>query len=355
MAVTTRTLRLQRQIQRDLKKITDQQTRDLVSAWANAWDEVAPDLTAVLVDMLVAGDRVTRTQLLRSTRLRKALTVIAGQLETLAADAGVRIVGDLREVIDQAGGAQASVIDSQLPPNSDLLDGLDSWSRVDERQIAAMVNRSTQQITSRTKPLSAEAYDVVRRELLRGVASGTNPRATAARMVTRARKGFNGGLTRALTIARTETLDVHRAAAQLAQAEHVDVLAGWIWTADLSARVCPACLSMHGTRHPLSDPGPLGHQNCRCARVPVVKTWAELGFTGITEPESLMPDGASWFNGLDSGTQLQILGPTRYVAYQNGTYPMSSWATRRSTPGWRDSYVVSAAPQSGGRRSFNAA
>jgi SPP1 gp7 family putative phage head morphogenesis protein len=355
MAVTARTLRLQRQIQRDLKRITDQQTRELVAAWADAWDEVAPDLTAVLVEMLVDGDRVTRTQLLRSTRLRKVLVIIAAQLEKLAADAGVRIVGDLRQVIDEAGGAQASIIDSQLPPNSDLLDDLDSWSRVDERQIAAMVKRSTQQITSRTKPLSAEAIDVVRRELLRGVASGTNPRATAARIVTRARKGFNGGLSRALTMARTETLDAHRAAAQLAQAEHADVLAGWIWTADLGTRTCPACIAMDGTRHPLSQPGPEGHQNCRCARVPVTKTWAQLGHPDIAEPASLIPDSRAWFAGLDSATQLQILGPARYVAYQNGTYPIDSWATKRSTPGWRDSYVVSAAPQSGGRRSLNAA
>ena len=200
MAVTARTLRLQRQIERDLRKITDAQTRALVSAWADAWDEVSPDLTATLLDMLTAGDKVTRAQLLRSQRLRRALAVIAASLEQLAHDAGVRIVGDLQQVIDQAGGAQASVIDSQLPPRSDLLAGLDSWSRVDDRQIAAIVARSTRQITSRTRPLSADAYGAVRRELLRGVASGSNPRQTARRIVQRAEGRFNGGLARALTI-----------------------------------------------------------------------------------------------------------------------------------------------------------
>lgn len=344
MAVTARTLRLQRKLEADLAKITDTHTRALVSAWADAWDEVAPDLTATLVEMLTSGNRITRAQLLRSTRLRKVLTLIAANLKQLAADTGILIVGDLQQVIDEAGGAQASIVDSQLPPRSDLLTGLDSWSRVDERQVAAIVKRSTEQITSLQRPLSADAYQAVRRELLRGVAAGTNPRETARRIVARTEGRFNGGLSRALTIARTETLDAYRAAAQLGQAAHTDVLAGWIWLADLNGRVCPACLSQHGTRHRVDDPGPLGHQNCRCSRMPVTKTWAQLGFHDIEEPPPIIPSAQTWFDGLPESDQRSILGPARHDAYKAGTYPMTGWATRHTTDGWRDSYRVSALP-----------
>lgn len=355
MAATERTLRLQRRLERDLKRITDAHTRALVAAWAEAWDEIVPDLTAVLVEMLSNGEKITRTQMLRSARLRAALDAIATRLGQLAAEAGVLVVGDLRRVIDEAGGAQASVIDSQLPPGSGLLDDLESWARVDERQIAAIVRRSTQQITSRNRVMSRAAYEAVRRELIRGVASGSNPRQTARRIVRRVEYRFNGGLNRALTIARTETLDAHRAATALAQAQHADVLAGWIWLADLSPRICPACLAQHGSRHPLTEPGPLGHQNCRCTRVPVVKPWAELGHV-IPEPPSLIPDARAWFDSLPVDTKRDILGRTRYAAYAAGAYPMSAWVVRRSTPGWRDSYVVSPAPgHSGGRRSRTAA
>lgn len=355
MAVTGRTLRLQRRIERDLRKITDTHTRAIVSAWADAWDEIAPDLVAVLVEMLTDTEsRITRAQLLRSQRLRRALGVVAAQLERLADDAAVQIIGDLRQVIEDAGSAQASIIDSQLPAGSALLDGLDDWSRVDSEQLAAIVRRSTEQITSRTNRLSREAYTAVRRELLRGMASGSNPRATARRIVARAERGFNGGLNRALTIARTETLDAHRAAAALGQAQHADVLAGWIWLADLSSRICPACLAQHGTHHKLSEPGPLGHPNCRCSRMPVVKTWAELGLD-VPEPASLLSDGQAWFDGLDKAAQLQILGPAKHAAYAAGDYPMASWVQRRSTRGWRDSYQPTPAPQSGGRRSRSAA
>jgi SPP1 gp7 family putative phage head morphogenesis protein len=348
--VTDKTVRLQQQIRDDLGKITDAQTRELVRAWAEAWDEVAPDLTATLVEMLTAGDRVTRAQLLRSARLRKVLGIIATQLQELAQASKVRLTGDLAEVIDLAGGAQASVIDSQLPPSAPQLVDMEAWSRVDERQIKAIVTRSTQQITALHRPLSPEAYSAVRRELIRGVASGSNPRATAARMVARARSGFNGGLTRALTIARTEMLDAHRAAAALGQGQHADVLKGWTWGASMSGRTCPACLAMNGSEWALSDPGPEGHQNCRCTRIPLVKSYADLGITGVEEPASLLPDAEKYFSGLSKGDQVGILGQRGYDAWAAGEFPMSSWATKRSTPGWRDSYVPAKPPSLKGGR-----
>lgn len=347
MPVTARTLKLQAQLRAELTKVTDSHTRALVAAWVDAWDEISPDLNAALLEQLVAGDRVTTAQLLRSVRLRKALAVIADNLEALAKDAGVLITGDLRGVIDTAGAAQASVIDSQLPPSTDLV-AIDQWSKVDAKQIDAIVKRSTQQITSTLKPLSRETYDVVRRELIRGVASGSNPKATAGRIVKRAEGRFNGGLNRALVIARTETLDAHRTAAALGMSQHTDVLTGWQWQATLDKRTCPSCWSQHGSVHDLKDPGPLDHQQGRCARLPIPKTWADLGFD-IQEPASVLPDAADAFTSLSAADQLTILGPTRHAAYVAGDFPMESWSVRKSTPGWRDSYHVAPAPQSGGR------
>jgi hypothetical protein len=349
--ITSRTLQLEQQVRDDLAGVTDTQVRDLVAAWATAWDEVAPDLTSTLVEMLISGDRITRAQILRSERLRRALAVIRDNLTELARQSGVRITGDLAQVIEAAGGAQASVIDSQLPPNAPQVVQLDAWSRVDERQIAAIVKRSTEQITALHKPLSASAYDAVRRELIRGVAAGSNPRQTARRIVARTEGAFNGGLQRALVIARTETLDAHRAAAQLGQVPHADVLAGWVWTAQLGPRTCPACFSMHGTEHRLTEPGPLGHQQCRCSRVPKTKSWADLGITGVDEPPSLLPDAATVFSRLSQAEQEAVLGVAGRAAWARGEWPMSAWAEKRSTDGWRDAYYSARPPKpSRGRR-----
>jgi SPP1 gp7 family putative phage head morphogenesis protein len=349
MAITADTLRLEQHLRDTLEAITDAQTRDLVRAWATAWDEVAPDLTATLLEMLVAGDRVTRAQLLRSERLRKVLTIIAAKLDGLTATSRTRIIGDLQQVIDTAGGAQASVIDSQLPPNAGELVDFDTWSRVDEKQITAIVTRSTQQITALHKPLSREAYNAVRRELIRGVAAGSNPRAVASRMVKRAEGRFNGGLNRALVISRTEILDAHRTAAQLGQTAHADVLAGWTWGAKLDSRTCPSCWGQHGSLHSLDDPGPLDHQQGRCARIPATKSWADLGFD-IEEPPSVLPDAEAQFAGLSVADQKAILGPARHDAWARGEFPMSDWSVKRTTDGWRDSYAP-ASPNAGRARS----
>ena len=355
MAITAETLRLQRELRQILDRILDRQTRDLVAAHADAWDEVAPDLTATLLEMLVAGPRVTRAQLLRSQRLRRALAVIKAQLEELAGQAGARIVADLEQVIDTAGAAQASVIDSQLPPNFMTADELAAWSRVDDRQIAAIVSRSTEQITSLMRPIPAEQYQVVRRELIRGVAAGSNPRVTAARIVRRTERRFVGGLNRALVIARTETLDAHREAARLGRGQHADVLGGWTWVSALDARTCPSCWAMHGSVHAVDVFGPDDHQQGRCTAMPTTKSWAELGID-VEEPPSLLPSATDRFEQLDEDTQRSILGQRRFDAWQGGDFPLDSWSVRRSNDGWRDSRVVAAAPQpSGGRLSRSAA
>lgn len=338
MAVNTRTLRLLDGLRDQVEQITDDQVRFLVGAWVDGWNEVEPDLRAALLEQLVAGENVTRSQLMRSVRLRNSLQVIAGNLRQLATATDVRLTGDLQAVIDLTGAAQASIIDSQIPAGFIRAAELTSWTRVDPLQIAAIVKRSTEQITSRTRELSAEAYDAVRRELIRGVASGSNPRQTADRIIQRAQRRFNGGLTRALTIALTETLSAHREAARVAQEQHSDVLTGWRWMCSLSVRTCPGCLSKNGTLHDLSEPGPYGHQNCRCSRVPVTKSWADLGIRA-DEPPDLFPDARAWFDSLSEPEQVAVMGRARLRLIVDGEIGWDDLATLKKTTGWRDSWV----------------
>lgn len=356
MAYTARTQQLVARVRAEIAAIADAQVRDLTGAWVMAWNEIQPDLQATLTEMLVAGDRVSRAQLMRSQRLLQVLELIRGHLDDLAATGMVRIIGDLGRVIDVAGGAQRSVIDSQLPATGQHLLDLRDWSRVDPAAVEAIVRRSTEQITSRFKPLSASADRAVRTELVRGFAAGSNPRQTAARIVARTEGQFNGGLTRALAIARTETLDASRAGARAGRLLNADVLAGWSWHCELSTRSCQACIAMDGQVFPVDAAGPNDHVNGRCVAVPVTRSWADLGFEGIEEPEPIRASGADWFDAQDEVTQRQILGPSRYEAWRAGDYPMSAWSEVRTNDGWRDSIQVTKAPaQSGGRNSSGAA
>lgn len=342
MAVNDRTLALILAQRRELAAITDAQARDITAAWARAFDEINADMQAAITDMLAdaGGDAARVSRIVRLRKANAALKIAADQLQRLAQASGVRISDDAVRVINAAVGGQAALVISQLPPGftTNLL-------RVDAGQMQAIVERTTQQITARHYALSQEATAAMKRELLRSIPIGDNPRTAARNIVNRVEGRFNGGLTRALTIARTESLDAYRTAAQRQQQTNADVLGSWQWVASLSARTCPACLSLHGSRHPLEEPGPEGHQNCRCARVPVTKTWRELGID-LDEAPSVLPDGGVWFNSQPAETQRKILGPTRYEAWRAGGYPREAWAVKRHTPGWRDSWVPSPVPRS---------
>jgi hypothetical protein len=343
VAISPETLRLTADLRSALGSIADSRTRALAKAWATAWDSISPLVLSGVTDLLAdveAGKIPTRAQLVRSTRLLRALDVAEGELARLSRVAGMGIAKDVTEAVETAATQQDALIASQFPPAEGTTAELAvKFDKLNPRQLVAITTRVSGQVTSLLYPLSAASYQAMTRSLLTGVALGSNPREIAARMVRGVEGGFTGGLTRALTIARTETLDSSRAAAREAHLANSDVLSGWQWSASLDRRCCPSCWSKHGNKYPLDVPGPLDHQQGRCARVPVAKTWAELGFSA-TEPPSAMPDAQAVFRAMSKADQLAVMGPARLAALDSGKASWADLAQRKRTTGWRDSYSV---------------
>src|SRR5699024_7435562 len=128
-------------------------------------------------------------------------------------------------------------------------------------------------------------------------------------------------LSRAMTVSRTEIIDAHRAAARETEQANSDVLAGWEWSTHLDNRTCRACISMHGRRFPLDQAGPEGHQNCRCARRPVPKSWRDLGINlPDTTPtrEDREREVDDFLAGLSAEELQRILGQRGLAAYEAG-------------------------------------
>ena len=346
MVVNRGTLRVEAELNTLIGGALDAQTRTLVEAWVVGWEQVSAEWDAALTDLAMAGQdgRITRTMVVRSQRAQAALEATATTLGQLAEQAGFTIAQDLQALIDHASRAEHDMIASQLTGvrRADLRASL---VRADPGQIRAMVQRATERITSLTRPLGVEATTAVRRELLRGIAVGTNPRQAARRMVRGVEDKFLGGLNRALVISRTELLDATRAAQQATDAANADVLAGWVWLAHLDPATCRSCVAQHGNLHPIDQPGPLDHQQGRCTRVPKTKSWEELGFTGIEDPPDSTPDAVAWFNNLTEDQQRAMLTDRGFDAWQRGQYPMESWSSRRTVDGWRDSWGASRPPQ----------
>jgi hypothetical protein len=240
----------------------------------------------------------------------------------------------------QSVADQDALVGMQLPPQYAPF----VLNPVPADALAAIVARSQEQVTVLAYRLSDEATRAMSRHLRLGVATGANPREAARRMVSAVEGEFNGGLARAEVIARTEMLDAYRAAAATHHDANADLLKGWTWLADLSERTCPSCLAMNGTEHPLSEDGPLDHQQGRCQRIPTTKSWREIGIDRDEPPAAVVPDTQAWLADQPVSTQRGILGPARWDAWQDGQYPPSAWSERRTSTGWRDSYHTTPAP-----------
>lgn len=339
MAVTRETLRLLGKIRIQLADTVNGVTEDLVRSWAYAWTLVAADWEAAVAEletMRVDGRWPSQMQVLRAERAQAALEATYDALIKLNDEAGVRIVASVSDVVEAAQG-HVGVIASQLPSTALTLRG--SLVRADANQIEAIVRRTQQQVTASATRLGPDSYDIVRRNLIQGVAQGRNPRVTAANMVRNLETGFNNSLARAMNIAWTETLDAHRNGALAVRQANTDVLAGWDWISALDSRTCPSCFAQHGTHHPVDEPGPNDHPQGRCSALPITKTWAELGFD-IEEPPSLMPDARTTFDRMPQADQLKVMGPKRLELLDAGDIDWADLSTLRTNPTWRDSYGV---------------
>lgn len=342
MAVTAETLRLLGGMRIQVGGTVDTATSDLIRAWAVGWTEVRAEWDAALADLVIAGTDgrwPTPAQLARADRAQRALDLTRARLVDLGQQAGVRVLQDLPQLTGAAAEWHARITATQLPGQAGTTAELTAlFNRVDPAQLDAIVARTTQQITSLTLPLSVDAMASVQAELIRGVAIGDNPRRAATRMLARVEGAFNGGLNRALVIARTEMLDAHRQAGAEQDRANAAVLGGWTWAATLDSRTCPSCWAMHGSEYALDVPGPHDHQQGRCARLPRTKSWRELGFD-LDEPPSLLPDSRQVFDALPAEDQLRIMGPQRLELLQTGQIGWRDMASRRVTAGWRDSFA----------------
>lgn len=171
--------------------------------------------------------------------------------------------------------------------------------------------------------LGPQVSQGVQDTLISAVATGIGPRETA-RLI---RRQFGMGLSRALTIARTEQIRAYREASRRSYAENADLLDGWVWLSARDGRTCPSCWAMHGTRHPVAERLD-DHPNGRCTMVPVVKGH---------DPN--IPTGEELFKELPPAEQRRILGPAAHEAWLDGRVSLApdgrnSVVGRRDDPAW---------------------
>lgn len=342
MAVTRRTLWLLDQLRRAVGAQTDDTVRTLTRAWVTSWDALEGAWVQALADVVniyaTTGTWPPAWRLARLERLAAAHLSTAQALAALTTATQATTGAGIGEVVAATAAAEPAIMASQLPAAVAAAAVKQYAAAIAPSALEAIAVRARQQVTVLAWPLSTEATDAMRRALIVGVATGSHPRDVARDMLRQVQGAFNGGLSRATVIARTEMLDAYRATSAQVHQANENVLAGWQWIATLDARTCPSCWGMHGTVHPLSQPGPWDHQQGRCARIPKIKSWAELGIDA-PEPMDLVPDAAQRFAALPAADQRRVMGPGRLALLQAGQISLADIPVRRETPAWRPSYV----------------
>lgn len=334
MATTDLTLRKQSALRKMADDYVDASTRALTARWAQAWNELAAEWREVMSTIIArkaAGEPLTPHQIIQLNRTQRALAMTRSTLDELAAELGDDLDAALQQVVARTADMTTDVIGSQLPDTRVY----QSFTRVDKEALEQIIDRAMGRIVSQSSPLADDALEAVKASLIRAVPAGWHPNKAASEMLKRTRTSFNGGLARALRIARTEMLDAHRAANRAQVLANEDIMVGVVWHAELGPRTCPSCIAMHGQEFPPGTEGPEDHPNGRCTFLPKTKSWRDLGID-LDEPPDAALDPMAWIED-NPEDAIAALGPERYLMLQDGDIGLADMTTRIENPDWRAS------------------
>lgn len=167
--------------------------------------------------------------------------------------------------------------------------------------------------------LGRETSERMTAELVSGVAEGAPARVIAARM----RSASALGLSRSLTIARTETLRAYRETTGEVYEQHAALLRGWVWLSSLSGATCALCVAMHGRVFPVAR-RLVSHPNCSCVPAP------------LTHDADAPETGEAWLDRQEDGLQKSVLGAAKFEAYKDGKLKVADLVGVKRSAKWGD-------------------
>jgi hypothetical protein len=166
----------------------------------------------------------------------------------------------------------------------------------------------------------SEAAERAAKWLTTGATLGWNPRKIAPFV----QAELGASRNRSLVIARDQINKAYRRTILRLYRANSNIIAGWVWCSELSPHTCIACIIMHGTRHPLSEE--MHEHVCgRCTPIP---------FMRIGAVSNQPPSGIDWFRRQSEVVQKQILGPGKFIAWQQGKFSLRDAVMHDYDPKW---------------------
>jgi SPP1 gp7 family putative phage head morphogenesis protein len=292
----------------------------LVRAYAAAYARIKARHDSIIKEMEAArlrGDEISSGWLYERDRLASLKREVAAEMSRFSQGAA-RVIA-----AEQITAARLGFSDSRTL----VAAALDDASLTVSARFGALNRTAVESLAgfaSDGSPLESLLNEAGRRagerarlELISGIAQGSGADVIARRV----RDAFGGGLSRSLTIARTETLRAYREAARETYRAAGDVLTGWVWTASLSRRTCAMCLAMHGTVFTVDDRLE-SHPNCRCVQVPLA------GY------DNAPPSGEQWLGAQAEEIQRQVLGDAKFELFKSGRLSLADLVGERRDRRW---------------------
>ena len=295
----------------ELATRSEQTARRLATAYERTLDSINPYLRALinLADSDAIG--LTRDLYLNQTTRDLQRAMREG-------------LDDFAQLLDQqAGYLQNAGVSAgrRFGLNSlDAAGGSIGWNRPTVETIEALVNYvDSPTFNGIINNFGGYYADYVSNIILADASLGKNPLFTAQHIY-QTLYGADGKpgmpLADANRIARTVQIYSARRGTQAIYQANRDNMLGWWWSSARDTRTCPSCWAMHGQQFSV-DEVLNDHHMGRCAMIPIVKPIA-----GLTPPAPPLT-GEQQFNRLTESQQRDILGPSRWAAYQDGLFEFS--------------------------------
>lgn len=267
-----------------LERLKTTQTKRITTFLArNVLPEIHSKVKARLAAVVAGKVEVMGTGLFTTTRYQKMLVSNAVTVRSGIRQARDLFKGDLRNIALTEAEWQAAAIGRAFAPlqMSTVLPSAGTLRvAVLGRKIEGRILREY------FERLSSALSSNIRQQIRLGVIQGE----TVGQIARRMRDGaYTKTLRDARVITRTSVNHVSNRVRQDTYEANSDVVKAWQFLATLDSRTTEICMANDGEVYALGDGDtnrpPLHHQ-CRSTTVPVLKSWEELGITGVKEAKA---------------------------------------------------------------------
>lgn len=296
----------------------------LTQAYGRAYGRLQTNIEA-LEQALSALPDPDRTSIMRLAALRSLKAQVVDELNRFSVYADTEISNAATQSIAQGLQDSRALVQAYFgPQQQQVIAARFDMLAVEQAEVAmGFLADDSPLHDALVRKLGPAVAERMGNAIVEGILLGMNPR-EIARI---ARQEMGVGLTWALTTARTAQLYSYRGASHLNYQANRDIVAGWVWFADLSSpRTCMSCIAQHGTEHSV-DEVLTDHHAGRCSPIPLVPLARRLG---IAPPE--IQRGEDWFRAQPEDAQVKRMGGGMWDAWKAGQVQFADLSQKYSDP-----------------------